>query len=56
MPSITEVIQSGGRLDNTFAMKEYHISEYDGKTVSIKNKRLSVSSDFNRAKGNNFID
>ena len=31
LPSIREVIQSGGRLNNTFAMKEYEISEFDGK-------------------------
>ena len=56
MPSIREVIQSGGRLNNTFAMKEYEISEFDGKQVSVKYPRMSTSSDFNRAKDNNFID
>ena len=41
LPSIREVVLSGGRLNNTFAMKEYEISEYDGKQVSIKTPRLS---------------
>ena len=56
MPSIREVIQSGGRLNHTFAMKEYEISEYDGKKISVNYPRMSQSSDFNRAKNNNFID
>ena len=56
LPSIREVINAGGRLNNTYAMKEYEISEFDGKKVSVHYPRMSQSSDFNRAKNNNFID
>ena len=56
LPSIKEMVVSGGRLDNTFAMKEYEISSYDGKAFNLFTKGLVNRSDWNKEKGNSFID
>ena len=47
------MVLSGTRLDNTFAMKEYEISRYDGKALVSKQR---TDTDWNKAKDNNFID
>ena len=56
MPSIREMVEFGGRLDYTYAMKEYEIPRFDGKSGDLGKKRLAVSSDWNKEKGRNFID
>jgi hypothetical protein len=55
LPSIKEMIIAGGRLDNTFAMREYEISNYDGKAYNLFTKTVA-KSDWNKDKGNSFID
>ena len=58
LPSIGEMVDSCQRLDSTFAMKEYHISKFDGQVMSVlrNNKNASTASDWSRVKNNNFID
>ena len=57
LPSIGEMVDSCQRLDSTFAMKEYHISKFDGQVLNAfrNSKNASSSSDWSRVKNNNFI-
>ena len=49
------MVTAGEKIDNTFAMKEYRIAEFDGKVLDMKAAR-KTTSDWNKEKGNNFID